>query len=225
MDDFSSAKKSSFPKTTFKVVSVLTPAPVVEIAKSITLPTAGGTPGSASDFIDLVKSTFIHHTTSDGENVKTQEQGEHGKRLQHHSSMARYNQFIELLQNQRKRTIDARSFFEQILELFAGHDDLVLGFNAFLPEGTAIVSTVDANGDRKFVWREEGAKDLVQKGTENEVQEQNQEIVEIGDSEDEEYGEECGRLKYSEELAKVESNDEEINNVEGGQKENEEDKE
>mmetsp|Transcript_6575 Transcript_6575/g.13303 ORF Transcript_6575/g.13303 Transcript_6575/m.13303 type:complete len:1590 (+) Transcript_6575:983-5752(+) len=49
-----------------------------------------------------------------------------------------YNQFLEIMKNFKSQTIDTPGVIQHVCELFKGHDNLILGFNTFLPPGFKI---------------------------------------------------------------------------------------
>ncbi|KAG8844313.1 Transcriptional regulatory protein sin3 [Serendipita sp. 411] len=46
-----------------------------------------------------------------------------------------YNRFIDIMKDFKSDMIDTQGVTERVLCLFAAHNDLILGFNAFLPVG------------------------------------------------------------------------------------------
>ena len=49
-----------------------------------------------------------------------------------------YNQFLEIMKNFKAQHIDTPEVIRRVSELFKGHDNLILGFNTFLPPGFKI---------------------------------------------------------------------------------------
>jgi histone deacetylase complex regulatory component SIN3 len=49
-----------------------------------------------------------------------------------------YNKFLEIMKNFKAQTIDTPGVIHRVSELFKGHDNLILGFNTFLPPGFKI---------------------------------------------------------------------------------------
>ena len=52
-----------------------------------------------------------------------------------------YNEFLELMKKFKAQTIGTRSVIDAVKNMFKGHNELILGFNAFLPEGEEIELT------------------------------------------------------------------------------------
>ncbi|PON60199.1 Paired amphipathic helix [Trema orientale] len=46
----------------------------------------------------------------------------------------KYDDFLQLLNDYRAQRIDMAGVVERVKDLFEGHPDLILGFNAFLPK-------------------------------------------------------------------------------------------
>lgn len=69
---------------------------------------------SALDFLDQVKLQFQHQPQI-------------------------YNYFLDVMKEFKAQTIDTPGVIARVSELFKGHDDLILGFNTFLPPGYRIV--------------------------------------------------------------------------------------
>jgi len=51
-----------------------------------------------------------------------------------------YNQFLEIMKEFKSHNIDTRGVVLQVKQLFHGHNDLILGFNTFLPPGYKITA-------------------------------------------------------------------------------------
>ena len=49
-----------------------------------------------------------------------------------------YNKFLEIMKNFKAQTIDTPGVIQRVSDLFQGHDNLILGFNTFLPPGFKI---------------------------------------------------------------------------------------
>jgi paired amphipathic helix protein Sin3a len=49
-----------------------------------------------------------------------------------------YNQFLDIMKNFKAQTIDTPGVIKGVATLFKGHDNLILGFNTFLPQGFKI---------------------------------------------------------------------------------------
>ncbi|KAJ8274646.1 hypothetical protein COCON_G00092710 [Conger conger] len=49
-----------------------------------------------------------------------------------------YNKFLDILKEFKSQSIDLLGVMNQVSQLFHGHPDLVMGFNAFLPPGYRI---------------------------------------------------------------------------------------
>jgi hypothetical protein len=49
-----------------------------------------------------------------------------------------YNQFLDIMKDFKAHTIDTPGVIGKVRELFKGHDNLILGFNTFLPAGYKI---------------------------------------------------------------------------------------
>ncbi len=49
-----------------------------------------------------------------------------------------YNKFLEIMKNFKAQTIDTPGVIQRVSDLFKGHDNLILGFNTFLPPGFKI---------------------------------------------------------------------------------------
>ena len=49
-----------------------------------------------------------------------------------------YNNFLDIMKNFKAQTIDTPGVIKRVSELFRGHDNLILGFNLFLPPGFKI---------------------------------------------------------------------------------------
>ena len=46
-----------------------------------------------------------------------------------------YNEFIEIMKKFKAQEVDTIGVIKRVRSLFHGYNDLILGFNAFLPEG------------------------------------------------------------------------------------------
>lgn len=57
---------------------------------------------------------------------------------QFHDRLEVYNQFLEIMKNFKSHNIDTPGVINHVCELFKGHDNLILGFNTFLPPGFKI---------------------------------------------------------------------------------------
>ena len=58
-----------------------------------------------------------------------------------------YNQFLEIMKNFKSQNIDTPGVINHVCKLFKGHDNLILGFNTFLPPGFKIelpINNVDS---------------------------------------------------------------------------------
>lgn len=77
-------------------------------------PTRGVKFESALDFLDQVKLQFQHQPQI-------------------------YNYFLDVMKEFKAQTIDTPGVIARVSDLFKGHDDLILGFNTFLPPGYKIV--------------------------------------------------------------------------------------
>lgn len=49
-----------------------------------------------------------------------------------------YNKFLDIMKDFKAQTIDTTEVIKRVSELFLGHEDLILGFNTFLPPGYKI---------------------------------------------------------------------------------------
>lgn len=49
-----------------------------------------------------------------------------------------YNEFLEIMKNFKAQAIDTPGVIERVSNLFRGYNNLILGFNTFLPEGYKI---------------------------------------------------------------------------------------
>ena len=52
-----------------------------------------------------------------------------------------FNQFLEIIKNFKAQSINMPGVIEQVKNLFRGYNQLILGFNTFLPEGYKIELT------------------------------------------------------------------------------------
>ena len=52
-----------------------------------------------------------------------------------------YNDFLDIMKNFKKRTLDTAGLIRRVSQLFRGHDELVLQFNTFLPKGQTITES------------------------------------------------------------------------------------
>ncbi|GMI05221.1 hypothetical protein TrLO_g13150 [Triparma laevis f. longispina] len=62
-----------------------------------------------------------------------------------------YNAFLCLMTNYKAQTIEVPELISCISKRFHGHDDLILGFNVFLPAGSEIKPGVDATHGDKYL--------------------------------------------------------------------------
>ncbi|XP_054475157.1 paired amphipathic helix protein Sin3a-like [Anoplopoma fimbria] len=53
-----------------------------------------------------------------------------------------YNDFLDIMKEFKSQRIDTRGVINKVGQLFAGHLDLIMGFNAFLPPGYKIQMSV-----------------------------------------------------------------------------------
>jgi paired amphipathic helix protein Sin3a len=49
-----------------------------------------------------------------------------------------YNEFLDIMKNFKAQEIDTPGVIQQVSQLFRGYNKLILGFNAFLPDGYKI---------------------------------------------------------------------------------------
>jgi len=49
-----------------------------------------------------------------------------------------YNQFLEIMKNFKAQEVDTIGVINSVRKLFHGYNNLILGFNTFLPEGYKI---------------------------------------------------------------------------------------
>ncbi len=52
-----------------------------------------------------------------------------------------YNQFLDIMKNFKSQAIDTPGVINKVSDLFKGHNELILGFNTFLPAGHKITLT------------------------------------------------------------------------------------
>ncbi|KAK2984820.1 hypothetical protein RJ640_004645 [Escallonia rubra] len=64
-----------------------------------------------------------------------------------HTQSDRYHEFVKLLGDFHGRRVNACRFSSKVKELFNGHKDLILGFNAFLPRNLRNAVTDAEDGD------------------------------------------------------------------------------
>ena len=70
-------------------------------------------------------------------------------KLQFARNLKVYNQFLDIMTEFNHRKIDTPGVMTRVSELFADHDQLLLGFNTFLPVGFSIV--IDDYGQIKLI--------------------------------------------------------------------------
>jgi paired amphipathic helix protein Sin3a len=54
-----------------------------------------------------------------------------------------YNQFLDIMKNFKCHAIDTPGVIQRVSELFVGHNDLIVGFNTFLPPGYKVGISAD----------------------------------------------------------------------------------
>ena len=62
-----------------------------------------------------------------------------------------YNQFLDIMKKFRKREIDTPGVIERVSTLFRGYNDLILGFNTFLPPGFKIKALLPLQRRRELL--------------------------------------------------------------------------
>eukprot|EP00961_Rhodomonas_salina_P147702 1988113-Rhodomonas_salina.2 len=61
-----------------------------------------------------------------------------------------YNRFLDIMKGFKAQQISTKAVIEKVSTLFAGHKDLILGFNAFLPQDYRIQDTPEKPPEQQF---------------------------------------------------------------------------